>query len=428
MNHESRMESIEAYLERKYREIGLINDSLREPRQLSRPRSVEEVIAAKFQLTAALRADHELQDWNATETAWSAAARPKSGQFVFRYDYQRADLHVSGPSFYGLECDRARETIYTSSGMAAISALLLASLPIFARADVLALPGSYGETLELVERFVPNRQIVSLVLPLPDSLGRGDAPRIFLLDSCLSARAFESVLHCDGSALDLLMFDTTCFSGSSGRIRRVLRWARRYRIPTVLVRSHNKLDTLGSEYGRLGSAVFVDWQEARADSNPSVLERLAEETRNAVRLLGSAALPAHFPPYVGSKKYWALTRGRIAAILCNSRFATRRFARELPILAAELHFVHGLYVTLRPRRPLDEVDARRAAEAMSGELRKTYPIRHAGSFGFDFAATEWFHDAISEQYSVRVAVPDLPTALWNDLVTAIGKWWVQNNR
>ena len=49
---------------------------------------------------------------------------------------------------------------------------------------------------------------------------------------------------------------------------------------------------------------------------------------------------------------------------------------------------------------------------------------HAGSFGFDFAATEWFHDATTDQYSVRVAVPDLPTELWNDLAIAIARWWL----
>lgn len=61
---------------------------------------------------------------------------------------------------------------------------------------------------------------------------------------------------------------------------------------------------------------------------------------------------------------------------------------------------------------------------MSRDLgRAGFPIRHAGSFGFDFAATEWFHNATTDEYSVRVAVPDLPAELWKDLAVAIAEWW-----
>lgn len=423
----NRMETIEAYLARKHREIGLLNDCLRSPRPLPCPQSVDEAVKVKFQLAAMLRAEHELQDWKATETAWSASARPASGPFVFSYDYQRADLSVSGPSFYELEHGCTSEAIYAASGMAAISSLLLASAAALPNGDILVLPGSYGETLELIERLVPNLRLVTLRLPLADAFARAGVPRILLLDSCVSAGAFEAVLRCDGSALDLLVFDTTCFAGRSGRIRRVLRWGQRCKIPVVMVRSHNKLDSLGAEYGRLGSAVFVGWREQRAAAGGSMIGRLAADARNAVRLLGGAALPAHFPPYVGSDAYWALTKRRVAAILRNGRHTARYFARELASLSAELHFTHGLYVTLRARRPLDEASARQAAEAMSHDLSgKGYPIRHAGSFGFDFAATEWFHDATTDRYSVRVAVPDLPTELWNGLAVAIAEWWRSN--
>ena len=427
------MESIQAYLDRKHREIGLLNDCLRSPLHLTRPRSVDEVIRAKFQITAALRADHELRDWKATETSWSASARPASGPFKFAYDYQRADLVVEGPSFYDLDLDldldRActSETIYTASGMAAISALLLASRQIIGPADILMLPGSYGETLELIRDFVPHLQLRALKLPLGDAFAPASSPQILLLDSCISAAAFEAALCCAGSGLDLLIFDTTCFAGRSGRIRRVLRWARRYAIPVVMVRSHTKLDSLGAEYGRLGSAVFVRWSEKDLGASRVTSECLAVETRNAVRLLGGAALPAHFPPFVGSPTYWALTRKRVAAILRNGRHTARYFASELPALSAELHFAHGLYVTLRGRGTLDEVAARQAAEEMSHDLSgQGFPIRHAGSFGFDFAATEWFHDATTDRYRVRVAVPDLPSELWDDLTAAIARWWTSN--
>lgn len=297
------METIQAYLERKHREIGLLNDCLRSPQHLARPRSVEEVIRSKFQITAALRAEHELHDWRATETAWSHTASPTSGAFAFSYDYQRADLTVRGPSFYEHESDGPSERIFTASGMAAISALLLACANIIGKADILVLPGSYGETLELIERFVPHLRLVALKLPLGEAFAPAASPQILLLDSCISAGAFEAALRCKGTPPDLLIFDTTCFAGGSGRIRRVLSWAGRCGIPVVMVRSHTKLDSLGAEYGRLGSAVFVRWSGNDPRPNPLACEGLAAETRDAVRLLGGAALPAHFPPYVGTAAY-----------------------------------------------------------------------------------------------------------------------------
>ncbi|WP_339032826.1 hypothetical protein WI604_16930 [Bradyrhizobium symbiodeficiens] len=418
------METIEAYLERKHCELRLLNDCLSHRLDLTRPRSVDEGVASKFRITAALRAEHELQAWKATETSWSLAAKPVSGPFEFRYDYQRADLTVCGPSFYEFEGSGMSKAIYTASGMAAISAVLLASAQIVEKADLLVLPGSYGETLELIKGLVPHLRLAALSLPLGDAFASANSPKILLLDSCALAGAFEAAVRSDGSGLDFMIFDTTCFAGSSGRIRRVLSWARRYGIPLVLVRSHNKLDSLGAEYGRLGSAVFVQGNDDRQRAGWSDWRRLEAETRNAVRLLGGAALPAHFPPFVGSAAYRDLTKRRVAAILRNGRSTARYFAARLPALSAELHFAHGLYVTLRGSRPLDEASARQAAEDMSNELRaEGLPIRHAGSFGFDFAATEWFHDATTDQYSVRVAVSDLPTQVWDDLTAAIARWW-----
>lgn len=421
------MESVQAYLGRKYQELRLINDCLRHPLPLTCPRSVSEVIRHKFQLTAALKAEHALHDWNVTETAWAHPGQQRIGPFEFRYDYQRADLDVRGPSFYERECG-AIDTIYTASGMAAISALLLASARVTGRADIVVLPGAYGETQEFIEGYADRLRMIALKRPLEEGAARRSASsRIMLLDSSASASAFDAGLQSTKSAPDFLIFDTTCFSSASGRIRWVLGRARELTIPVVMVRSHTKLDSLGAEYGRLGSVTFVNWE--RNVPRGSKLRELPVETRNAVRLLGGAALPAHFPPYIGAPLYRELTNKRIAAILRNSRRASRYFATALPGLTAELHFVHGLYVTIGSQQPLDEATARRTAAEMSNDLARTgLPIQHAGSFGFDFAGAEWFHNPTTDRYSIRIAVSDLPTTIWDDLDEAIARWWSTHQR
>src|SRR5436190_14017960 len=147
------MENLDAYLDRKHAELSLLSSFLATPLKLRAPISVVDVIEQKFQIAAALKAEHALHDWAFTETAWVHPARLRSGPFKFAYDYQRADLEVRGPSFYEFD-DSANETIYTSSGMAAISALLLATSQLISGADIYVLPGSYGETLELIQSHV----------------------------------------------------------------------------------------------------------------------------------------------------------------------------------------------------------------------------------------------------------------------------------
>lgn len=421
------METPHTYLQRKRQEIDLLIACLTAPLELPAPGSPSDAIKQKFRLAAAMKAEYATEDWALTETAWAHHGRMKAGPFEFSYDYQRAGLEVRGPSFYAFGEPARNDTIYTASGMSALSALLLGAGTVMPSAEILIMPGSYGETVELIESYCRHLQPVHLAGPATPLMRPAVRPRILLLDSCATAEAFENILRL-APKLDLVVFDTTCFSSGSRRIARVLRWARRGGFPVVLVRSHTKLDSLGLEYGRLGSAVFVDAKSPVVDRNRDRLNALSSEMRKAVRLLGGAALPAHFPPYVGSRLYRALTDRRIAAMLRNSRRTSRYFADRLGP-ASHAHFAHALYLTLEPGRPVDEAGARNLAEELSRDLSASgLLLRHAGSFGFDFGATEWFHDSITDRYLVRIAVPDLPTALWDEVAGAIAQWWSRRER
>jgi hypothetical protein len=423
------METLDAYLQRKSREIALLEACLTTRLSLPRPTSPAEVIKQKFQIASALKSEYAIKDWALTETAWAHAGKMTAGPFEFSYDYQRADLEVRGPSFYAFDCPELHDTVYTSSGMSAISALLFSSGKLTPVADIMVLPGSYGETLELIEAHVRHLRTVHLKSPAEDLAAPADIPRILLLDTSTPCHGIEAALRCTSPRLDLVVFDTTCFSAGSGRIGRVLRWAQRYDLPVVLVRSHTKLDSLGLEYGRLGSAVFVGARAPEQTPERERLRTLAAETRRAVRLFGGAALPAHFSPFVGSSEYRELTDARVASILRNSRRTARYFAQVPNGSPPPLRFGHGLYLTLVPNRPIDEGKARELAAALSSDLAKAgMPLRHAGSFGFDFAATEWFHDTAADRYLVRVAVPDLPTLLWDDVAKSIADWWCARDR
>jgi hypothetical protein len=167
-------------------------------------------------------------------------------------------------------------------------------------------------------------------------------------------------------------------------------WSRRAAIPVVLLRSHTKLDSLGVEYGRLGSIIFPNCPGLSEGQKPLV-KKLSAETKKAVRLFGGAAMPAHFPPFVGHGSYRSLTNKRIGALLKNGKRMRRELYKTWSVFAAQFHFARGLYLTLASGRLDDENAAREVAAEMCADLkRRGLPIRHAGSFGFDFAAAEWF--------------------------------------
>ena len=406
-------------MERKRREIALLNSCLEVPLESQSPESVAEAIDMKFKLAAALRAERAMQSWPVTETAHPTVAHLRSGAFTFRFGYQRADLSIRGPPIYPALARHAQRShpVYTGAGMSAIASLLTAVLRVRGTATVSLPHGVYSETRELLERFGERLDVAAWK---PAGVGHAQgATSILWIDSCVPAgfRGFELLPTRD---FDLVVFDTTCFSNGSRRIVHVVDWARRAQLPIVLVRSHAKLDCLGIEYGRLGSIECVGDDR---DSRHAWLKQLVAETHEAIRLFGAAALPSHFPPFVGQDEYRVCTARRTAAILCNTRRAARRLSAAFGCEAVRT-YQHNLYLTLTPAVPRDSAAVWRAADDMCSSLtRQDFPVKHAGSFGFDFTALDSFTDPLSACPVLRIAPGDLPSRTVDRIVDAIADYW-----
>ena len=149
------METLESYLDRKFQEIALFNNCLASPFDLHRPIGVVE---QKFRLAAAIKAEHALRSWGVTETARSPPQRATAGAFEFSFGYQRADLHVHGPPIYPSLCsptaDVVQETMYTSSGMSALAALMTSLLRMNGSAEVLAPLGTTAKPASSLSAWV----------------------------------------------------------------------------------------------------------------------------------------------------------------------------------------------------------------------------------------------------------------------------------
>ncbi len=405
------------YLVRKRNEIALLDSCLEQPLALRDPHSVQEAIDAKLKLAAALRAQTSLHSWAITETARPEFASWKTGAFELAFGYQRADLEVRGPPIYPVLESLARgyavETIYTTSGMSAISVLIHALLHVHGHLDVHAHRGGYGETRELLERFRDRVRFAPMTRRrnLPPPVGA----RIVYLDSVATHMPhLDEPLARDTA---LIVCDTTCWGQASSRLARVVRWARRHDVPLALVRSHAKLDCLGIEYGRLGSIVF-SWRRAGAS-----LRDLVHAARDSVRLLGAAPIPAHLPPFAGTDAFRSVSAQRTAAIIKATR-RLRDALRRSPLRSGLCVYPHGLYLTIAPASELRVKDVKRAVDALSDALAaQGLPVRHAGSFGFDFVALEWFADPVTRRNVIRVAPGDLPPSVIDRVAEGIVRWF-----
>jgi hypothetical protein len=402
------MESMEMYLRRKRREIALIAGGASGPD----PKSVTEVVTRKFQAGAALRGEQARGDWQLTETKWADWPQFRIGPFELTFNYQRADLSIRGPRLY--EC-RSREIIwsdYTSCGMAAITVLAVGLGQVYPDAAISLRPDCYPETRELMT--LCGRRFG--FAPVFEAEPR--RRRMVFLDSGVPAHFRVPDLN----GCDLLIFDTTCFATSSGRVRAAVSRARAAHIPIIMLRSHTKLDSLGIEYGRLGSVVVIVPPGVPAERR-GLAERLAAAMQTAVRLFGAAAVPEHLPPFAAEPEWRALYRDRVALVIRNNRLAARALAASLRGRAKVRCYQHGLFLTLDLGVAWSEAEARDQAEQLADALRDTaLPVRHAGSFGFDFVVVDGYPAAEDNRFVLRIGFGDLPDETAARVTEGISAW------
>ncbi len=387
------------YMQRKFDELALIEQYLAHPPPPPRTGDLASLLKRKFKSAALCRAELAAAQWSQTETRWKSGPCG-SGAFQFDYEYQRADLAVAGPSAYsvrGLET-QLLPTQYTTSGMAALAASLLAVQRLWPGCSFEARADGYPETRELIGLLRVDEHDRSARVVVIDST----------VDTPLTART-----RLKDAAVAIV--DTSCFAASSSRIRAITTIARDLDVPLILIRSHTKLDCLGLDYGRLGSVVVT---RGRADGPETALNCLVADF---IRLTGAAALPLHFPPFASGEIYRGLSRARSAWTIRCTRLIEVHLRRlvELDVRS----FAHGLYIVFYPAFYTRKEEASEAAAGLVEMLvDDDIPARHAGSFGFDFLGCDWFEDPQSGRIGLRLSVGDLPLSLIERAIGTIEAW------
>ena len=421
----------DGHAERKRTELGLLNDYLRAPVVAPARCAATELARLKVVACASHLAQSVLDHQSVRETNLQRGAVVNLGPYRLSWSYQRFDLAADGLHPYRAVLAKLPQSAfsstagYTASGMSSITCLLLAlnriASPLL---EFVAVRDAYFETLRAVETLTDKLHLVTVDHPgdLAASLGTAT---VVLVDSIGRGSHVEDLEEALARRPRLVLFDTTCYLDDSAAIGEVVTSCLRKRVPLVLVRSHIKLDGLGVEYGRLGSAVFV----VASDTEPAVVEEFVELIgfyEDAVAKTGAAANPFHLIPYFGSARYAELNRARVRHIRANNS----RLCRALVERAPHSSFVvtgyhHQLFVTLDAPVEGDIEELRAELDELAAQARAIgVPARHAASFGLDTVHLDVFLDLNrGGRTVVRVSMSDVPAAAVVLLSDLLVQWW-----
>lgn len=418
------METLADYEQRKARECELLSHAVTTP---SPDPALCGVALHKVHLTRAIRRSAVDTDSFASETNWSGRTSFRIADIGFRYNYQRFDLTISGPPVYvgtsASDVFASPSTYFLCSGMAAAAAVLASTDRLLVTtAELWTLSDAYFETRHVAEHYTSKLMVrvgASFAAIAAEACTSSTAI-VAHLDSITAADWLPELSLLGTMKVVLAVFDTTCYARTAPRIVDVVQTLSRLGIPTVLIRSHLKLDSLGSEYGRLGSVVLCE-----AAGGTKVIDGLRHLLPDAIRSFGSAASPASFFPVEQSEEFLILTARRTAAIADNAAVLADTLSRELAGQRVQVRrYHHGMFVSLHDSNWVTSA----AISSLIDRALSSYRDLgrngvHATSFGFDFPVLTEVCDVSTGSFMLRIAPSDEPASYMSELAGLIAKAW-----
>ncbi len=283
------------YWERKNDEVALLRDHLGHdggPAIVTIPDLVREKQRLRAFMVARFIADHP----NLSESNLGPESAFEIDGASVRFNYQRYDMNLQRKPFAPWIHPRLASRrscslgFLTASGMSSVTAVLTALDLLHGEARPLYLaPDTYFETRQFARDYLYQLKPVP---ELPDALVHCG---VLLLDSICQADPLAWLGARPLGALCAVILDTTCYAVSAPEIEHVVERCRAEGVPCVLVRSHLKIDSLGLEYGRLGSIAIIlprPCEPSRARFVQHLRRRIADFL---IKMGAGFSLPSYFP-------------------------------------------------------------------------------------------------------------------------------------
>jgi len=301
--------------------------------------------------------------------------------FEYIYGYQRFDMKINCNSFfqnlYFISNDIC-QAFFTNSGMSAIYSFL-SSISMIDGVSVTILGDTYVETQKIIDKYKL-------------SYSQNSNFQILYLDTSNNSSLFHILDNTDLSNYHIVAIDTTCYDYDD-----LFRFSKYYSSSSlfVLLRSHMKLDMLGTEYAKLGSIVYFK----KNDTNPWE-KNLITENKEILSLIGGFAYPEDIPVFWKNKKSFELNAKRVRQIKSNTFIMHQLLLEELTCKVILPY--HQLFLLI----DCAENDSFRSLQQKLFDFaHKNEDITYSGSFALDYFSIDAYMGEKEKLY-IRVSPND----------------------
>lgn len=324
------------------------------------------------------------------------------------YTYSRFDGYINYATmlqdFYCVKRNNYKTKVFfTNSGMSAISSVLYSIDLMYKDYDfVFYKDDIYFEAYDYINKCLK-------------SIRKNSNNKILYIDTICKKYNENEIYNLDFKNIKLIIFDTTCFIASE--MKKIIDFLICKNIPIVLVRSHTKLDMLGSELTSMGSIIYIIPNSLNDEYTKNIIELI----RKNFYILGkfnSLLSINNFYEIIFNKNFIKTNNERIKLIEDNNEklylYLKNKYQNIKLILPT-----HKKFLLFLPTKNYNSVNEQleKYKKLVCAFCNKKREIFYSGSFGFDYVSMDVYFDLNLSNFVIRISMnnSDKLESIFNDI-------------
>lgn len=377
------------YLKRKNSEIALISKYL--------PNYVFKKINSFFELLIEKeKISKELKKYYAEKYYHELTNKDRieiKKPFIYKYTYERFNGFIDIPNFannfYYINKNIYTSNYFSNCGMSSICALLSSVIS----ANEINVDLMYEET------YFETIKYIFMIMKVESE------KKILYIDSIASDFSFEDELNLNEYIG--VIIDTTCFLGKNYKqmIEKIISLNKL----CILVRSHTKLDLLGTEFAHIGSVSFIYPNELQ---ETELFKKIEHDCKHLIGVMGACLPPERFPQFLLDKEIIKINQKRLKVVCNNNSYFYEQMKKNNINCFLPNHKQFCLINFENVSLNLEGL--KKDIIKFCDHLRKKMPVFHAVSFGFDYISIDCYENFNDGKFKIRICINDMPLNYVNE--------------